>query len=214
MSNPVSPPQPTNPALRRANWPGADMRVGDAERAEIADRLAKHFSDGRLDEAEFSDRLDRAMRAKTMPDLSGLLSDLPGEPGPPQPDGRRHHRKMLKVQLDRERLLLKHERREHRRAERELRWRTMRWVPLLVAVVVGIVIIVHTLTHSVAAWLVIGLIAFLWLRHRGAGGHRADQRGSGQHDIDLRDSDLRDSDLRDSDLRDSDLRDSDRHYGH
>ena len=89
MSNPVSPPQPTTPALRRASWPGADMRVGDAERAEIADRLAKHFSDGRLDEAEFADRLDRAMRAKTMADLSGLLSDLPGgEPtAEPQPGG-------------------------------------------------------------------------------------------------------------------------------
>ncbi len=209
MSNPVSPPQPTNPALRRASWPGADMRVGDAERAEIADRLAKHFSDGRLDEAEFNERLDRAMRAKTMADMSGLLSDLPGEPDPQQPDGRRHHRKMLKVQLERERLLLKHERREHRRAERELRWRAMRWFPLLVALVVGIVIIVHTLTHSVAAWLVIGLIAFLWLRHRGSGGHRADQHSPQQHDLDLRHTDLRDSDLRHTDLRHTDLRDSD-----
>src|SRR5580693_488018 len=135
MSNPESPSQPTVPP-RRAGWPGADMRVGDAERAEIADRLAKHFSDGRLDEAEFGERLDRAMRAKTMADLSGLLSDLPGEPGPPQPGGRRHQRKMLRVQLERELLQLKHERREHRRAERELQWRAMRWVPLLVAVVI------------------------------------------------------------------------------
>jgi hypothetical protein len=209
MSNPVSPPQPTNPAVRRASWPGADMRVGDAERAEIADRLAKHFSDGRLDEAEFGERLDRAMRAKTMADLSGLLSDLPGEPGPPQPGGRRHQRKMLRVQLERERLQLKHERREHRRAERELQWRAMRWVPLLVAVVIGAVIIVHTLTHSVAAWLVIGLIAFLWLRHRGAGGHRSEQRDPHQQ----QDLDQRLSDLRESDLRQADLRDSDQHYG-
>jgi len=196
MSNPVSPPQPATQALRRASWPGADMRVGDTERAEIADRLAKHFSEGRLDEAEFSERLDRAMRAKTIADLSGLLSDLPGEPGAAEQGGRRHQRKMLKVQLERERLQLKHERREHRRAERELRWRTLRWLPLLVAVIVGAVIIVHTLTHSFAAWLVIGLIAFLWLRRRAAGGDHGHQRDSGQGLSNLRDSDLRDSDQR------------------
>lgn len=173
MSNPVSPPQPTTPALRRASWPGADMRVGDAERAEIADRLGKHFSDGRLDEAEFADRLDRAMRAKTMADLSGLLSDLPGgEPtAEPQPGGRRHQRKMLKVQLERERHQLKHERRESRRAQREVRWRTLRWIPILAAVLIGAGIVAHTLMHSIGVWLVIGFIAFLWLRRSTTGGH-------------------------------------------
>ncbi|HEY2315597.1 MAG TPA: DUF1707 domain-containing protein [Streptosporangiaceae bacterium] len=172
----MSPPQPPTQALRLASWPAADMRVGDAERADIADRLSRHFSDGRLDEAEFGERLDRAMRAKTMADLSGLLSDLPEtELGGPAPNGdRRHHRKMLKVQLERERQHLRHERRAHRRAERARRWRTMRWVPLLIAAIVGAVIIAHTLTHSIAAWLVIGLIAFFWLRPRATGGHHSD----------------------------------------
>ncbi len=175
MSNSVS-PQPTA-SSRRANWPGADMRVGDAERTEIADRLARHFSDGRLDEAEFSERLDRAMRAKTMGDLSGLLSDLPGEPVPPQQGGRRHQRKMLKAQLERERLALKHEQRAHRRAERELRWRAMRWIPLLAALIVGALIIAHTLAHSVGAWIVIALIVFLWLRRSAASSQHDDQHG-------------------------------------
>ena len=180
MSNPVSPPQQTNPALRRASWPAADMRVGDAERAEIADRLARHFSDGRLDEAEFSERLDRAMRAKTKADLSGLLADLPGDESEPAPPaGRRHQRKMLKAQLERERLHLRHEQRAHRRAERELRWRTLRWIPLLIAVIVGAIIIAHTLAHSIAAWLVIGLITFLWLRRNAAGSRPDDHRDDG-----------------------------------
>jgi hypothetical protein len=182
MSNPVSPPQPASPALRPASWPGAEMRVGDAERTEIADRLARHFSDGRLDEAEFSERLDRAMRAKTMADLSGLLSDLPGEPVPPQEGGRRHQRKMLKAQLERERLALRHERRALRRAERELRWRTMRWLPLLIAVIVGALIIARTLAHSVAVWIVIGVIAFLWLRRNAAGSQHDRPRDSDDHD--------------------------------
>jgi hypothetical protein len=58
------------------------MRISDADRAEVADRLSKHYSDGRLDQAEFNERLDRAMNAKTQADLNGLFADLPatGEP--------------------------------------------------------------------------------------------------------------------------------------
>jgi len=167
MSTPASSPQPTGPALRRAVWPGSQMRVGDAERSAIADRLAKHFSDGRLDEDEFNDRLDRAMRATTMADLTGLLADLPdAEDAQPQlpAGGRRHERKMLKVQLERERLWLKLEREQHRQAERQRRAHAMRWVPVFVVAGIVAVIVLHTLTHSIGAWLVLGLVAFLWLR--------------------------------------------------
>jgi len=55
----------------------ANMRVSDAERNEVAEELSKHYGDGRLDQAEFQERLDRTMSAKTRGDLSGLLSDLP-----------------------------------------------------------------------------------------------------------------------------------------
>jgi hypothetical protein len=57
---------------------GADLRVSDAERNEVAEALSKHYADGRLDAAEFKERLDQAMSAKTRRDLSGLLADLPG----------------------------------------------------------------------------------------------------------------------------------------
>lgn len=166
MTTPASSPRHTGPALRRAGWPGSQMRVGDAERSAIADRLAKHFSDGRLDEAEFNDRLDRAMRAKTMADLTGLLSDLPDadDAQPQLPADGRQERKMLKVQLERERMRLKHERQQHRRAERQRRAHALRWVPVFVAVGIIGIIAVHTLMHSIGAWLVLGLVAFLWLR--------------------------------------------------
>ena len=41
--------------------PGADqhMRVSDAERQAVADRLAEHFSSGRLDQPEFDERVGR-----------------------------------------------------------------------------------------------------------------------------------------------------------
>jgi len=70
-----------------------NMRISDADRAEVADRLSRHYSDGRLDQAEFNERLDRAMKAKTQSDLTGLFADLPaiGEPAAQtvrQPDRR------------------------------------------------------------------------------------------------------------------------------
>src|SRR5215471_7153623 len=68
------------------------MRISDADRADVADRLSKHYSDGRLDQAEFNERLDRAMKAKTQADLAGLFTDLPAIGGAPntapQPGGR------------------------------------------------------------------------------------------------------------------------------
>lgn len=54
-----------------------DLRVSDAERSEVADRLAKHYGDGRLTQDEFNERVDLAMNAKTQSDLSGLFTDLP-----------------------------------------------------------------------------------------------------------------------------------------
>lgn len=62
------------PARRSAD---AHLRIGDAERNEVADALSQHFSAGRIDEAELKERLDRAMSAKTGVDLEGILADLP-----------------------------------------------------------------------------------------------------------------------------------------
>lgn len=175
MSNPVSPSQPGPPALRRGGWYDPTMRVGDAERGDVVDRLSKHYSDGRLDHTEFSERLDRAMSARTMADLAGLLSDLPdGEPVPVQfAAGRRHQRRVLKLQLEHRRLELKRQRQEQRHAERRQRLHAMRWLPLLAAIVLAAIVVIHTLMHSVVVWVLLAVAAFLWLR-RNAGGHGSD----------------------------------------
>ena len=60
------------------------LRVSDAERQEVADRLGEHFAEGRLDQAEFDERAGRAMSAKTRADLSGLFDDLPDGSARPQ----------------------------------------------------------------------------------------------------------------------------------
>lgn len=72
-----------------------DLRVSDAERTQVADTLSKHYAEGRLDQAEFDERLQRAMSAKTRSDLAGLLSDLPPLEGPPSPPPHRHRRSGL-----------------------------------------------------------------------------------------------------------------------
>ncbi len=53
------------------------MRVSDAERSAVGEELSRHFADGRLDQAEFDERLNLAVKAKTRGDLAGLLVDLP-----------------------------------------------------------------------------------------------------------------------------------------
>lgn len=81
--------------LFRGLYSDQHLRVSDAERQAVADRLAEHYADGRLDQAEFDDRLGRAMGAKTRADLSGLFSDLPetGAPAAADPMARPYRRR-------------------------------------------------------------------------------------------------------------------------
>ncbi len=62
------------------------LRVSDAEREAVTGRLAEHFAAGRLDQAEFDDRVGRAMSAKTRADLSGLFADLSETGAPAVPE--------------------------------------------------------------------------------------------------------------------------------
>ncbi len=131
--------------MRRGGYAHRDLRVSDAERAEVADRLAKHYSDGRLDQAEFDERVDQAMRAKTRSDLSGLLDDLPSaddaepsaaSPGTkvvtPRRDARPHH--------------------HHHHP-----------ILFLALVVVVAFALAHALIQIYVPWLLVGVIAVLWL---------------------------------------------------
>ena len=72
--------------------PGPEVRIGDAERNQVADALSEHFSAGRLDATELKERLDVAMGAKTRGELCGLLSDLPPLGAPPSEAPPRHRR--------------------------------------------------------------------------------------------------------------------------
>ncbi|HXW38585.1 MAG TPA: DUF1707 domain-containing protein [Acidimicrobiales bacterium] len=80
---------PVRPA-RVASDP--NMRVSDAERNQVAEKLSQHYADGRLDPGEFKERLDHAMGAKTRGDLSGLMTDLPPLAPPASQTPPHHHR--------------------------------------------------------------------------------------------------------------------------
>jgi hypothetical protein len=84
---------------RSSSTDDAGLRVSDAERNDVADKLSGHFADGRLDQAEFKERLDRAMSAKTRGDLSGLFSDLPRQRVESAPVPARRRRRLMPLLL-------------------------------------------------------------------------------------------------------------------
>jgi hypothetical protein len=134
--------------------PAAGLRIGDAERAAAADRLAWHFSHGRLDETELDDRLGRAMRASTASELTALLADLPAdEPVPGAATGQPRLAGPARPRVSRRPGLA--------------------FVVLTVCIIAGAALLLRAVTHSIAALAVILLIAVLWLRRR-----RVRDRGS------------------------------------
>ena len=88
---------------RRIRYSDEHIRVSDVERNAVAERLSAHYADGRLDQAEFDERVSKTMSAKTRGDLAGLFDDLPdpvepagasgvGGPGGPAIPYRPHRR--------------------------------------------------------------------------------------------------------------------------
>jgi hypothetical protein len=85
-------PSSTQQWTRRIRYADQHIRVSDADRNAVAEQLGAHYADGRLDQAEFDDRISRTMAAKTRGDLAGLFDDLPdpgaaGAPGAAGPGG-------------------------------------------------------------------------------------------------------------------------------
>jgi hypothetical protein len=63
--------------LARLTGRDPDLRASDADREEAAGRLRKGHAEGRLDLAEFQERLERCYESKTIGQLSALVGDLP-----------------------------------------------------------------------------------------------------------------------------------------
>jgi DUF1707 SHOCT-like domain len=56
----------------------ADLRVSDAERERVVERLRAAAGEGRLATDELEERVSEALAARTHGDLDRLLTDLPG----------------------------------------------------------------------------------------------------------------------------------------
>lgn len=54
------------------------LRIGDAERQQTADQIARAHALGQLEVDEFHERIEKAHSARTQDDLNVLLLDLPG----------------------------------------------------------------------------------------------------------------------------------------
>lgn len=59
------------------------MRVSDAERAEVQDRLRRAHDTGQLDLHEFDDRVRSVWAARTRAELGRVTADLPAPPAAP-----------------------------------------------------------------------------------------------------------------------------------
>lgn len=128
----------------RSGSASSTLRIGDAERNEVANALARHFGDGRLDQAELDDRLARAAAAKTRADLAPLLADLPpldAPPGAPATCAARRPR------------------------------RGLGWLVALVLAVIALSAVAHAAVALVwprpAALVVVAVVVFVLLRRRG-----------------------------------------------
>lgn len=55
------------------------MRAADADRQSAAERLAKHFTAGRIDTAEYDERVRQAYAATYLDEFPTLFADLPAE---------------------------------------------------------------------------------------------------------------------------------------
>ncbi|MBO0812900.1 MAG: DUF1707 domain-containing protein [Microlunatus sp.] len=56
---------------------GGMVRIGDRERDQATECLREHMATGRLDPAEFEQRIEAALRARYADDLRPLFVDLP-----------------------------------------------------------------------------------------------------------------------------------------
>jgi hypothetical protein len=55
------------------------MRASDADREHVVEALRDAYSQGRLTEEEFSERVETAYKARTYGELGRLTNDLPGQ---------------------------------------------------------------------------------------------------------------------------------------
>jgi fatty acid desaturase len=70
-----------------------DLRASDEDRNRVVDELRTHAADGRLTVEELEERVQRALAARTVGELTGLTRDLPDRGSAPASRRRRRSRR-------------------------------------------------------------------------------------------------------------------------
>jgi hypothetical protein len=115
--------------------------------------LATHFADGRLDQAEFDERADAALAARTQDQLRTLFADLPG-PAPVPPAERDQARATASVSG------------KYAAARQQARPPAAPWAAPLVFVPVLLTFAVLAALHGAPPFPLIALAFILVRRHR------------------------------------------------
>lgn len=74
-----------------AEQPDRQIRIGTSEREAAIKALGGHLSSGHLEMDEYTERVDRAVAARTSGDLDALFVDLPAPHYRPPPPLATHH---------------------------------------------------------------------------------------------------------------------------
>ncbi len=121
----------------RSRYSGG-LRAADTDREATATRLRRSYSEGRLDQHEYEERIDRCYAAKHIGELAELTLDLP------QPQDELHER-------------------EPAPQWPEMRHRAWRLVPIVPIVsIVLVLVLVSALTHRHLLWFPWPLLFFLF----------------------------------------------------
>jgi fatty acid desaturase len=76
-----------------------DLRASDGDRERTVDELRAHAADGRLTVEELEERVQRALAARTIGELTSLTRDLPNQVPPAHPDSPHRRRRRPEVRV-------------------------------------------------------------------------------------------------------------------
>lgn len=120
------------------------IRVSDADRERVAERLREHFAEGRLTSDELEERIAAALTAKTVGDLRRPLADLPAQASVPGSGPTRAAVRAVPPRLA--------------RRGAAIRWRPHPLPLLLIAVVAAVL-----LPGTGALLVMVKIVALVWL---------------------------------------------------
>ncbi|MEU6857625.1 DUF1707 domain-containing protein [Glycomyces sp. NPDC046736] len=131
------------------------MRASESDRQVVMERLRQAVEEGRLDVAEYQDRVDAAMLARTYSELDVLLSDLQALSPPGFADGPVEPTRMMPPSLSKANQQL--------REGQEPAARKWRIVGVAVAIAIAAALVLFLVAPELLLWAAIAVLVILVL---------------------------------------------------